>query len=301
MKNRFYFQLAWLPVCFALFMMGLGGCGQPKQENNTKPLVYVSIIPQVYFIEKIAGDFVDTQVLVQPGQSPHVFEPSPQQMALLAKAKIYYTIGLPFEKQLLEKIEAIYKNLLIIDTSKNIQKRLMESHAHEGENKLETDESGLDPHIWLSLPLIKIQAAHILDGLIQIDPSHQPEYQKRYEAFLLEIDQADGMIREILLPLKNQSFYVFHPAFGYFGADYGLKEEAVEISGKSPTPKELRDLIERAKSHQVKTVFVQPQFDSKSAEAIAQAIGGNVIPIDPLDKDVLKNLETIAQNIRKAY
>lgn len=305
MKKRFYLRLGWLPIFFGLFMIGPSGCGHKNAVKSLKPLVYVSIIPQSYFVEKIAGDRIDVEILVQPGQSPHVFEPSPQQMTQMAKAKMYFMIGLPFEKQLIEKFQANYKNLLLTDTAEGIQKRLMEAHDHKEEGVStaagEADESGLDPHIWLSFPLIKIQSKHILEGLEQIDPAHQEEFQKRFEAFMQEIDQTDGKIKEILAPLKNQAFYVFHPAFGYFAADYNMTEKAVEMSGKSPTPKELRDLIEKAKTDRVKVLFVQPQFDSKSAEAIAQAIGGHVSSFDPLEKDVLKNLEIIAKKIQSAY
>ncbi|MFH1742105.1 MAG: zinc ABC transporter substrate-binding protein, partial [bacterium] len=105
---------------------------------------------------------------------------------------------------------------------------------------------------------------------------------------------------DLLKPYRGESFYVFHPAFGYFGDAYGLKQEAVELEGKAPTPRQLSTLIKKARTENVRIIFVQPQFDKKSAEAVSNSIDGAVVPMDPLAKDVLKNLEEMAMKVGKA-
>ena len=94
--------------------------------------------------------------------------------------------------------------------------------------------------------------------------------------------------------------WLFHPAFGYFAQAYGLEQQAVEVAGKTPTPRQLTGLIRKAKADGVTLIFVQPQFDQRSAAVVAKAIGGAVVPMDPLAKDVLANLKTMATKVEKA-
>ncbi|HOO46050.1 MAG TPA: zinc ABC transporter substrate-binding protein, partial [Deltaproteobacteria bacterium] len=91
-----------------------------------------------------------------------------------------------------------------------------------------------------------------------------------------------------------------HPAFGYFAQSYGLEQLAVEVEGKEPSARQLSDLIARARAEKVRIIFVQPQFSKKNAQTIAQAIGGAVVPINPLPEDYLRELEGMAEKIRDA-
>jgi len=75
---------------------------------------------------------------------------------------------------------------------------------------------------------------------------------------------------------------------------------AVETGGKSPGPRHLTELIARARADGVKVIFVQPQFSERAAGVIAEQIGGVVVPLDPLAKDYISNLERIGDEIRKA-
>ena len=71
------------------------------------------------------------------------------------------------------------------------------------------------------------------------------------------------------------------------------------MEGKEPSPKQLSQLINRAKRDNVKVIFVQPQYATKEARAVARAIGGAVVPINPLPRDYLKNLEDMANDIER--
>jgi len=263
--------------------------------------VVVSIPPQAYLVGRVGGEYVEVQVLVGPGQSPHTFEPTPRQAAGLARAHLYFTIGVPFEERLLEKITASGGGVRVVDTCKGVKLRSMsadELSHEEGE-----DEGGagrLDPHTWLSPRLAKVQAANICEGLKAVDPRHAAAYERNLKALQADLDEVDARIAEALAPLKGRKFFVFHPAFGYFADAYGLKQVPVEIEGKSPGPRRLAALIEKARREGVKVIFVQPQFSPRGAQAVAEAIGGVVVPMDPLARDYLKNLEHIAQQIKRA-
>ena len=112
-------------------------------------------------------------------------------------------------------------------------------------------------------------------------------------------DRVDAELEEILRPLRGEALFVFHPAFGYFADRYGLEQIAIEIEGREPGPRQLEEIIEHAKEQGVRVIFVQPQFSKKSAETVARAIDGAVVPIDPLAYDWLDNLKRIGEKVRQ--
>jgi zinc transport system substrate-binding protein len=245
---------------------------------------------------------VDVHTLIKPGQDPHLFEPTPRQMMDLSNADLYVGIELPFEKNVLKKIKNNRRDFVIVDASEKIKKRHIEEsdtpheHAHEHAG----DKSDPDPHIWLSPPLLKVQARTICDALKKADPAHADTYEKNLSAFGRELDAVHGKLGKELLPYRGKTFLVFHPAFGYFADTYGLKQMAVETEGKQPVPQQIERIITRARQNGIKIIFIQPEFSTKSAEAVATAINGTVVPLDPLSKNVLNNFETIADRLSHA-
>ena len=111
----------------------------------------------------------------------------------------------------------------------------------------------------------------------------------------------DNEIKNILKPYKDSAFMVFHPSWGYFAKRYDLVQIPIELQGKEPKPNELVELIKDAKEHNIKIVFVSPQFSQKSAKTISQNIGANVVSIDPLSDDWKNNLLFVAKEIAKSY
>lgn len=267
--------------------------------------VMVSIPPQAYLAERIGGDRVDVTAMVRPGDDPHLFEPSPQQMMALGKARLYFTIGFPFESVLLARISGGYPNLRIVDSTAGVARRILsEPHCHDhGDHEHGaacSDDEGADPHVWLDPERIKVIAGNMTKALSEASPGDSAHFESNHEALCTELDAADRAIRSQLAPHAGRTFFVFHPAFGYFADRYGLIQKAVEIEGKSPTPRQLQALIAEAREHHAKTIFVQPQFDAKSAETIAKAIGGKVEALDDLARDVIANLHGMADAIAGA-
>jgi zinc transport system substrate-binding protein len=267
--------------------------------------VFVSIIPQKYFVEKIGGEFVDVSVMVQPGASPAVYEPKPAQMVALSKAKVYFAVGVPFEAVWLERIMTANPNLTVVPTEKGIRKRVMREHHHkeEGIATLEKrrDHKIKDPHIWLSPPLVMVLARNVLDALCRTDPSHCAAYETNYKRFIIELVELDAEIRRVFAGQgRGMAFMVFHPAWGYFAEAYGLEQIPIETEGKEPKPAELRELIKHAQRRGIRIIFVQPQFSAKSAKTIAKAIGGEVAYADPLALNWAENLRKQAATFETA-
>ncbi len=262
--------------------------------------VYVSIPPQKWLTDQLGGDKVVTHVLVNKGQDPHTFEPTPRQISALSRSRLYFTIGLEFEKQITGKLGAAVAGLTMVDTTGSLEKIAMagghDPHAEHGDHRQEAT----DPHVWLSpLNLIRM-ADDMAAAMISADPGNAESYRQNLQRTSAALSELHNELAADLAPFKGAAFYVFHPSFGYFAREYQLEQEAVEIAGKSPSPRQLSALITRARADGVRIIFVQPQFDVKSAATVAQAIDGVVEPLDPLAEDVAGNLRNIAAKIKTA-
>jgi zinc transport system substrate-binding protein len=257
------------------------------------PVIAVSVLPQADFVKKIAGDRVNTLVLVGPGADPHSYELLPRQMAELSNASIWFIIGVQFENSLVPKIHALYPKLWIVDTTKNVKFRSLDPGDTE-------DLGGHDPHVWLGPDAVKAQITVIRDALIRFDPANTGAYEKGYNSFVKQIDSEFASLAKELAPIKGKPVFVYHPAFGYFFDYFGLKQEAVEVGGKEPTQKEIVALIEKAKKEGAKVIFVEKQFPTAAADTLAQAIGGTVVVIDPLALDWLRNIQSMGDALKKA-
>ncbi len=265
-----------------------------------KPMVSVSILPQVYFVKQIAKDLIDINVMVEPGSSPTTYEPKPKQMMALQKSDIYFAIGVPYERVWIKKFKQIYPNLKIIKTQNGIKKMPINAHFHEHSGVVEHIAQTLDPHIWLDPILVKIQAKNIANELIKSYPKHKNIFEKNLQDFLNRLDILHENISKQLKNHKNKTFLVYHPTWGYFASRYGLVQEIIENEGKEPKPKELASIINHAKKDGVKAILVQPQFSLKSAKVIANAIGAKIVKIDSLSPDWENELKKSAEKITKA-
>lgn len=255
----------------------------PATENSVELLnITVSILPQKYFVERVGGNLVNVSVMVQPGESPATYEPKPEQMTALSIADAYISIGVPFEKAWLEKIQAANPAMKMVDTTQGIDRNA-------------TSDGGFDPHIWLSPSLVKIQSETIYSALAALDPANEGVYKANLDAFISDIDELDANIRATLEQTESKKFIVIHPAWGYFAQDYGLEMIPVEVGGQEPSVQELAALIEQAKAENIKVVFAQPEFSQEDAKTIANEIEGEVILISPLNPDWLNNLRSVAE------
>ncbi len=262
----------------------------------------VSILPEQTFVKAIGGDKVNVSLMVQPGDSPHTYEPKPSQMVEIAKADLYFAIDVEFEDVWLPKFRNLNPNMQVIDLANNINKMQMQKHQceeeEEEEHHSEHAHEGEDPHIWTAPANVKIIAQNIYHALIQKDPTHINYYKKNLDLFIASIDETDRQIIQILSSVADgEKFMVFHPSWGYFAKAYNLTQIAVEVEGKEPKPKELIHLLKEAKEEKVKAIFTQPEFSDTTAMIIAKELQIPVIKVSPLAPNWSENLMNIASAI----
>lgn len=275
----------------------------PNSQSGSiqKPIVVVSIPPQQQFVETIAGDSVELILLVPPGADPHTYEPTPSQLAKISSANLYLTVGSGVEVETiwLERLKSLNPKLIIVDTHNGISLIEMEAHAHEETHEYDANV-GLDPHVWTSLKNAKIMVQNSKDALISLVPKNSQIYTQNANNYLDKLNTLDKSLENKFLKMEQKTFFVFHPAWGYFAKDYNLTQEAIESLGKEPTPTQLASIVQAAKEDNVKIIFASPQFSTDSAKTLAGQIGGSVVLISPLERDYLKNTQDMADAISKS-
>ena len=253
--------------------------------ETKKAAITVTIQPQKYFAEKIAGGRFEINCIVPEGSSPETYDPSPSLLVKAAKSEAYFKIGyIGFEIAWLDKLIQNTPGLQVFDNSIGVEfctdtipvdsTEVASSHIHF---------SGINPHIWCSPRQAVIIIENMYKAFVALDPKHQSEYEENYKNLLAEVSQVDSIFTERLAPLKGKAFVVFHPSLSYLARDYGLEQISLESDGKEPSAKHFKEMVDLARRKQAKVFFVQKEFDRKNIEVFAREFDGKIIEINPLN------------------
>ena len=268
--------MKWIWGIVLLLCIVACGTKQDKSKN-----ISVSILPQKYFVERIAGDFVRVNVMIPPGANPAISDLTSEQLKMLNNSSLYFAVGyLPFEFTHIYSLLKNRRDIQLIKHTDAIELPEKEFPAHK-----HGDVESLDPHIWMSPTYAKQMARTIRDVLSDNFPEKKNLFSENCDRFMQEIDSVDREARRIILSKRHKLFLIYHPALTYFARDYGMEQIAIEDEGKEPNPVHVRAIIDRSREKGVRVVFIQSQFDEANARAIATEIGGEVIAIDPLSPD----------------
>ena len=263
-----------------------------KAYADNKVIAFVSILPQQYFVQQIGADFVDVRVMVGPGQNPATYEPTPQQMAALSKADVYFRIGVPFESAWLGKIKLNNENLNIIECCASISNLNGHDHAHD-------HNTDYDPHVWTSPKNVIKIAELIKKSLIKIDNKNSAAYEASANSFKENLIELDKIVRLKTRRLKSKTLIVSHPSWSYFADEYGFTQVSIEREGKEIQARSLVKLIKIAKENNVKAIFVQPQFNDRAAKVVANELNAEIMILDPLAFNYVENMNMVTDSIVK--
>lgn len=279
-------------------LLALVWAGQARADEPLR--VAVSLAPQAGLIERLLGDQVRVTVLVGPGHSPVTYEPSPRQLASLSTTRLFVRTGAPFESGFIDRLRRTYPDMRIVDQRQGLSLLVLAGHDHGDRAHESHDRRAADHHVWLDPKRLATQALTLATALVSVAPELSGRVLFNLAVLESDLARLDARIATLLAPYRGRPIFVFHPAFGYFADSYGLEQVAVETGGKEPSARRLAALIDRARASGAKVLFVQPQFSDRSARLVAEAIGGAVVPMDPLAHDVLANLERMAQAVARA-
>ena len=289
--------MKFLFLCLAAACLALtvSGCGEVEKSSRPASLAVAGVPPVAYLAERIAG--VPVRSALPDGRSPHDFSPQPGDVRAASGARFFFVTGMPFEELMVKAVRQ--SPVKVVDVTRNITRIPLEggecghedhghSHGHHAHEK-----EAMDPHVWLSPANCRHIAQAILQVLSEAVPEKRAVYEANFKKLSAELEAAEKAMAETLAPFKGRTFFVHHPAFGYFAAGAGLKQRSIELGGREPSPAQLAEVIREARAHKVRTIFVQMQFNPASANALAKAIGGTAVELDLLRRDVLSNFRDV--------
>lgn len=259
-----------------LLLASLATCAAPPASD--KVLVVATIFPLADFARNVGGDRVEVTTLLPSGVNPETYEPTPDKVKSIAKAKLFVFNGAGLEVWVQKIVEsAANPKLLVVETSQGLP-LIKEEDEHEQKHH------GVNPHVWLDPRLAQRQVAAIRDALIQLDPGHRDYYAGNATKYQAELEALDKEIREEVNSFSTKQFITFHAGWPYFAARYGLTLAAVieEAPGKEPSPAYVKEVIDMARRVKAKAIFAEAQFNPKAAETIAAESGAQVLLLDPM-------------------
>jgi zinc transport system substrate-binding protein len=269
-------------LAFLLTLL-LISCGR-KETVGSEQIITVSIAPFKYFVEQIAGNDFKVNIMVPAGADPHIYEPFPEQISRLRKSVAYISNGyLGFEMTWLDRFYETNRNMKKLSLAAGLDPVAPEHH-HEGGHF-----ESADPHYWIAPRCALVMASAINGLLCELNPLQKQKYETNYQLLISKIQEIDNKANEFFSNVTAKSFMIYHPNMAYIARDYGLEEVPVEFEGKEPPPSRIRELIDRARKDHITTIFVQREFDTKNAKAIAGEIGARILIIDPLSENWQKS------------
>ncbi|KAA6329485.1 zinc transport system substrate-binding protein [termite gut metagenome] len=272
----------------------LAACSAPKRSEGQRTIA-VTIEPQRYFTEAIAGDKFTITSMVPKGSSPETYDPIPKQLTELNQSEAYFRIGyIGFELSWMDRLMSNAPHIRVVDTSNGITYIKEDGSAHE-----HAKAGGIEPHVWCSAANARIIAKNTVDALCRLDEENESYYLMRYDSLCRRIERTDSIIRTILKDAAASTFMIYHPSLSYYARDYGLHQICIEEGGKAPSPAHLKELIEMCKAEGVGIIFIQPEFDRRNAEAIAKETGTRIVPINPLAYEWEEELIRVAKELAK--
>ena len=299
---------------------------------NAKPVVIASIAPVEYLAKAVGGDKIEVQSLAKG--DVHSYEPKPNDMKAVAKARIFIAAGLEFEEAWIPRFKASAKNLVVVQSDAKIAKLKEEHSGHEehdeehsghDDHKAKDDkhaghaehakhdekheaheehdeehEAHADPHVWLNPMLAITMARNISDALIDMDKANKDFYLENFQKLMNDLLAFDESAKNELAGLKNRKFVVYHPAWGYFAEHYDLEQISIERNGKEPKIDEMASTVKMIKDENIKVIFADPNRSQKSAQVLASQTGAKVELLDPLGYNLLENLKIAVRAIKDA-
>lgn len=286
-----------------------------NEESNGKLNVYASVYPIYDFTKKIGGDKINLSMLTKPGEEPHHYEPSSDDIKNLSKADLFIYNGAGLES-FTDKIIESNPDLKTCQASEGVDlikathdhdhdhdccqnnDDADHNHNHENENNHnheakenhssheEEHHHGMyDPHTWLSIKNAKIEMENIKNKLSEIDPDNASYYQKNFDKYAKMCDDLDKEYSQKISVLPNRVMVVSHQAFGYLCGDYGLSQVPIKnISNEDePDAQTMAQIIDYINKNNIKYICVEEMTSTKIADTIKAETGAQIKVLSPVE------------------
>ncbi len=259
------------------------------RPGSDRPVLCAGIPPIAEIVRRISGSDFEVVSVLPAGKNPHDYSPGTAQIRALAQADLFFCAGLPFE----ERLESAVAPDRLVEVGAGITLRRLESGVEDTDDEHHHHHGAGDPHLWLSPDnLLKI-SANIAAALIAKYPSCAAQITGNLTRFQQQVQALKAEISELIPQVKGQNFYVYHPAFGYYTDALGMKQIAIEVGGREPSPKQLAAVVKTMRDSQARVLFVQSNFSPRSGAALRAQTGARVVEIDPMSADPIALMKKI--------
>jgi zinc transport system substrate-binding protein len=279
--------------------------GADVRGNADQMAALVTIPPQAFLVKEIAGDRFGVNALVSEDGSPHSASMTPQKMKTVREADIYFRVGTPigFEVNNLKVFRQENADMPIKNTSKGIVLKSLDEHYGKPDygNSSDPGDKAIDNHIWLSPANLKQMARNVYDGLKETDPSGKDFYEKNLNGLLEKISGIQTKAEKLLKDFEGRSFLAYHPAWGYLGDEFKIKQVTIQEGGDKPGPQKIQEIAKFAQEHGIETIIASAQFSPSTAKMVADSFGGRVASINPMEKEILEEIVELAKEIALGY
>ncbi len=241
-----------------------------------------TIFPVADIARHIAGPGARVIQILPAGASPHTFDLTPGQVRQLQNSRLIFKIG--GVDDWIDVISESLPHAVIVSLQKNIALLPFHEDGHDHGRTPTGEREEFDPHYWLSAENGAIMAKTIAETLANTDPARAAAYRDNCRAYVRELTSLHQEIKKDLSGLKTNKMIVFHDAWRYFAAAYGLEIVAVfqASPGREPSPRDLQDLYARASNFGIKVIFSEPQLPSSSLEPMLEDLGLRLFVLDEL-------------------
>ena len=287
-----------LHIVIAFTLLFMTSCN--KTSHDGQRVVSVTILPQKYLAEQIAGNNFAINCVVPANSNPEVYDPTPMQLIEIDKSEAYLRVGgmLGFEMTWMDRLAQNNPDMKIYDTSTGIEVMKV-THSHTHGNGVVHSYDGADPHIWSSPRNVRIMAQNICAALTELDAANATYYRANCDKLTQRIDSVEAVVAQLLEPCQGAAFAIYHPSLSYLARDYGLLQLCIENMGKENSAIVLKNVVDEAIDKDVKVVFVQQEFNPRQVETFARELGVDVVMINPLNYDWATEIIDIAHAIAR--
>ena len=287
-------------ISIAIFMIACGNDDESSEiqieESPEKQINVLATTPMLgEYVKQVAGDNINVDILMPYSADPHHFEPSPQDVTKIESADLVFYVGLKYETapllKLLENSSNSKQALIEIGEKINPIEFEEDGHdEHEGHGHDEDkdgheghDHGVYDPHFWFDPTRVALAVDAIKVELINIDPENKDSYETSANNYKEKLTDLDVETKNLIatIPSDQRIFITTHEALGYLEARYDLEVKATIIPSitteDTATPKQLVEVIEEIKEHEIKVLFMESENPTKAAEVIAQETGISLV------------------------
>ncbi len=325
--------MRWLLFLFALYLAACGG-GDRDSPPSTATIHAVTTVPApAMWLRALGGEHIQVEVLLPPGASPHVWQPSIASMRALSDADLRVIVGGGFEpwaEQFLnasrttqrqanfDMMDALVGRLassfpedfqaaqFLTSTQRVIPDEFDRDAAldYSSNGSSESENTApllINPHIWLSPTLARAICADLKQQLIALDPVHREEYTRLGDAYCVRIATLQELCSAHSRVWFHKRIITFHAAWGHFAHETGLTVAGIieRSPGVEPSPHEMRDLTDRIRAEHVDAIIAEPQFNDATARRLSEATNVPLVVLEPYGRENQTYDELILSNLHE--